>query len=144
MILDIQAIKKILPHRYPFLLVDRITELDLENSRIVGQKNITVNESFFEGHFPMRPVMPGVLILEAMAQTGGILIHQKGYQDKIAFLLTIDKVKYRHMVVPGDVLMMHVEGRHLNHRGGKVVAQAFVGEKLVAEASIAFVLQGVS
>lgn len=121
-----------------------MTELDLENSRIVGQKNVTVNESFFEGHFPMRPIMPGVLILEAMAQTGGILIHQKGYQDQIAFLLTVDKVKYRRMVVPGDVLMMHVQGLHLNHRGGKVVAKAFVEGKLVAEASIAFVLQGVN
>ena len=116
----------------------------MENSRIVGQKNISVNEAFFEGHFPTMPVMPGVLILEAMAQTGGVLIHQKGYQDKIAFLLTIDKVKYRRMVVPGDVLMMHVDGRHLNRRGGKVFAQAFVDDKLVAEASIAFVLQGVS
>ncbi|MCH9614388.1 MAG: 3-hydroxyacyl-[acyl-carrier-protein] dehydratase FabZ [Chlamydiia bacterium] len=141
---DINDIKKILPHRYPFLLVDKVIEIDLENNSIVGQKNVTSNEPFFQGHFPQSPIMPGVLILEAMAQAGGILIHEKGFRDNIAFLLTVNNAKFRRPVVPGDVLMLHVEGAHLNQKGGRVKAKGMVDGKLVAQAEIAFVLGGVS
>ncbi|MCI5052136.1 MAG: 3-hydroxyacyl-ACP dehydratase FabZ [Simkaniaceae bacterium] len=137
-VMTIKEIAKILPHAYPFLLVDRILEMDLEKGIIVGQKNVTMNENFFPGHFPDAPLMPGVLILEAMAQTGGILIHKKGYDDKIAVLMTVNNAKFRRPVLPGDVLMMHIEGKHFTGRGGRVQAKALVNEKLVAEAEIGF------
>lgn len=139
-ILDIKAISRILPHRYPFLLVDRITHLDLENSLIVGVKNVSRNEQFFEGHFPGVPIMPGVLILEALAQTGGILVHQKGYNDKIAVLLNINNAKFRRPVVPGDVLTLEAKGLHFSNKGGKVHARALIGAQLAVEAEIAFAL----
>ncbi|NGX36081.1 MAG: 3-hydroxyacyl-[acyl-carrier-protein] dehydratase FabZ, partial [Candidatus Anoxychlamydiales bacterium] len=88
-ILDHRQIAKILPHRYPFLLVDKVIHIDLEKGEIIGQKNVTINEYFFNGHFPKVPIMPGVLVIEAMAQTGGILVHQKGYVEKTAVLLNI-------------------------------------------------------
>src|SRR5476649_1027691 len=94
-ILDAKKIAEILPHRYPFLLVDRIIHLDLEGDMIIGQKNVTMNEQFFVGHFPGVPIMPGVLILEALAQTGGVLVHQKGYVKKIAVLLNVSNAKFR-------------------------------------------------
>ena len=122
--------------------MDKVVDLDLERNLIVGQKNVTANEPFFEGHFPQNPIMPGVLILEAMAQTGGILIHEKGFSDNIAFLLTVNHAKFRRPVVPGDVLMLHVEGAHLTRKGGRVKAKGLVEGKLVAEAEIAFVLGG--
>jgi len=139
-VLNAKEIAKILPHRYPFLLVDRVTYLNLEENRIIGQKNVTMNEQFFQGHFPIAPIMPGVLILEALAQTGGILVHQKGYDQKIAVLLNMNNVKFRKPVVPGDVLALHATVLHLTSRAGKVAAQAFVQEQLVAEAEIAFAL----
>ncbi len=135
-----KEILKILPHRYPMLLVDRIIAIDLDNSTIIGQKNVTMNEEFFQGHFPGVPLMPGVLILEALAQAGGILVHQKGYDKKIAVLLTIDKVKFRRPVVPGDVLYLHAYGPHITSKGGKVQAKAFVNDKVVAQAEIGFAL----
>ena len=94
-VFDIKEISKILPHSYPFLLVDRITKLDLEENLIVGIKNVTRNEQFFQGHFPEVPIMPGVLILEALAQTGGILVHQKSQNAKIALLLNVNNAKFR-------------------------------------------------
>ncbi len=139
-VLNVKEIEKILPHRYPFLLVDRIVHLDLEENRIIGQKNITVNEQFFQGHFPGVPIMPGVLILEALAQTGGVLVHQKGYNDRIAVLLNINNAKFRRPVVPGDVLMLHATGLHFSHKGGKVLAKATVNDQLCVEAEIAFAL----
>jgi len=139
-ILNIKEIGKILPHRYPFLLVDRIVHLNLEENTIIGQKNVTANEQFFQGHFPGVPIMPGVLILEALAQTGGILVHQKGYCEKIAVLLNINQAKFRKPVVPGDVLSLHALGLHLSQKGGRVQAKAFVGEQLVVEAEISFAL----
>lgn len=142
-VIDIQAIKTILPHRYPFLLVDKIVDIDTDANTIVGQKNVTINEHFFQGHFPQAPIMPGVLILEALAQTGGVLIHQKGFVENIAFLLSINHAKFRRPVVPGDVLMLQIEGQHLSSKGGRVKALAKVDERLVAEAEIAFVLRGV-
>lgn len=139
-VLNVKEIAKILPHSYPFLLVDRIVHLDLEGNIIIGQKNVTVNEQFFQGHFPGVPIMPGVLVLEALAQTGGILIHQRGYNEKIAVLLNINHAKFRKPVVPGDVLTLHATALHLGSKGGKVLAKAMVKEQLVVEAEIGFAL----
>ena len=109
--LDVVAIQHLLPHRYPFLLVDRVTEFE-PNKRIVGIKNVTINEPFFQGHFPGHPVMPGVLVIEALAQAGGILTqlsHQSAATDKLFYLVKIDNAKFSRMVVPGDRLELHVE-----------------------------------
>ncbi|MGO4550317.1 3-hydroxyacyl-ACP dehydratase FabZ [Lysobacter sp. 2RAF19] len=109
--LDVVALQKLLPHRYPFLLVDRVTEFEA-NKRILGIKNVTINEPFFQGHFPGHPVMPGVLVIEALAQTGGILTqltHQAAATDKLFYLVKIDNAKFSRMVVPGDRLELHVE-----------------------------------
>jgi 3-hydroxyacyl-[acyl-carrier-protein] dehydratase len=139
-ILNVKEIIKILPHRYPFLLVDRITYMNLEENVIIGQKNVTVNENFFVGHFPGVPIMPGVLILEALAQTGGILVHQKGNSEKIAVLLNINNAKFRKPVVPGDVLVLHATGMHISPKGGRILAKAMVGEQIAVEAEIGFAL----
>lgn len=140
-ILDSREIAKILPHRYPFLLVDKIISLDLEKGIIIGQKNLTINEAFFQGHFPGAPIMPGVLILEALAQTGGVLLHLKcSNPDKIAVLLNVNNAKFRHPARPGDVLYLQAEGLHFSSRGGKIRVQASVGSKIAAEAEIAFAL----
>ena len=137
-VLDHKAILQILPHRYPFLLVDRVVHLDLEKNVIIGQKNVSLNEDSFNGHFPFAPLMPGVLIIEALAQTGGILIHKKGYEHKIALLMSINNVKFRKPVLPGDILMLHVEGVHFAARGGKIKAEAKVNGVLAVEAEIGF------
>jgi 3-hydroxyacyl-[acyl-carrier-protein] dehydratase len=139
-LLDIKAIMKILPHRYPFLLVDKIVHIDLEKPLIIGQKNVTINEPFFDGHFPEAPIMPGVLILEALAQTGGILVHQKGYNQKIALFLSVYQAKFRNPVKPGDVLMLHAEGVVFSSKGGRVRTKALVGSKVAVEAEIGFAL----
>ncbi len=139
-VLDIKGIKKILPHRYPFLLVDKITHLDLEEGVIIGQKCVTVNEEFFQGHFPQVSLMPGFLILEALAQTGGILIHEQGHQGKLAVLLNVNNGKFRRPVVPGDVLMLHAKALHVGSKGGKVLGRAMVDDRVVAEAEIGFAL----
>ncbi len=139
-ILDIKDILKILPHRYPFLLVDKIIEMNMEENTIVGVKNVTCNEQFFQGHFPGVPIMPGVLILEALAQTGGILVHQKMQNTKIALLLSVNNAKFRRPVVPGDVLTLHATAIHMTSKAGRVQARAFVGEQLAVEAEIGFVL----
>jgi len=139
-VLDAKRIAQILPHRYPFLLVDRIIHLDLEGDMIIGQKNVTMNEHFFVGHFPEVPIMPGVLILEALAQTGGILVHQKLQTEKIAVLLTVNNAKFRKPVLPGDVLHLHVTGQHISSKGGKVLAKALVNDQIVVEAEIGFAL----
>jgi len=139
-ILGVKEIAKILPHRYPFLLVDKIIYLNLEENVIIGQKNVTSNEHFFQGHFPGVPIMPGVLILEALAQTGGILVHQKGYGEKIAVLLNINNAKFRKPVVPGDVLTLHATGLHFSHKGGRILAKAMVNDQLAVEAEVGFAL----
>lgn len=137
--LDIKEIVKILPHRYPFLLVDRIIHLDVEEGTVIGIKNLTINEPFFQGHFPDAPLMPGVLILEALAQTGGILVHLKGdNQNKIAVLLSITNAKFRHPARPGDVLTLKAKGIHFGAKGGRVKVEALVDTKIAAEAEIAF------
>ena len=139
-IFNTKDIEKILPHRYPFLLVDRILEINLEENEIVGLKNVTVNEPFFQGHFPGAPIMPGVLILEALAQAGGILVHQKGYDKKIAVLLNVTGAKFRRPVTPGDVLHLHAKGLHVSGNGGKIQAKAMIGEQIAAEAELSFAM----
>ena len=138
--LDIKRIVKILPHRYPFLLVDQITALDMDKGTIVGKKNLTINEAFFQGHFPEAPLMPGVLILEALAQTGGILVHLKDGRGKVAILLGVNQAKFRRPVRPGDVLTLKATLTHLGAKGGKVAAEALVDQTIVAEAELSFAL----
>jgi 3-hydroxyacyl-[acyl-carrier-protein] dehydratase len=131
--MDIQEIKGILPHRYPFLLVDRVVELE-PNEKAVGIKNVSVNEPFFQGHFPGHPIMPGVLIVEAMAQVSGILAFRSGANGKSTYFMSIEKAKFRKPVVPGDQLRLEVS--ILQHRNNvwKFSGQAFVSDKLIAEA----------
>jgi len=139
-VFDINAIKKMLPHRYPFLLVDKVVELDV-GKRIIGVKNVTVNEPFFQGHFPQKPVMPGVLIIEAMAQTGGILLLSflDSYEGKLAYFTSIDKAKFRKQVIPGDQLFFEVEvldrKRNIFKLKGRAYKNSLDGE-LAAEAEI--------
>ncbi len=138
--LNINDIQKILPHRYPFLLVDKILELK-EDKYAVGIKNVTINESFFKGHFPGRPVMPGVLIVESMAQVVGVLLLSKsGNQGKRAYFMSIDKVKFRRMVVPGDQLRLEVSVLKLKSKVGQAYGRALVDNKVVAEAVLMFTL----
>lgn len=139
-IFNAKDIEKILPHRYPFLLVDRILEINLETNEILGLKNVTVSEPFFQGHFPGVPIMPGVLILEALAQTGGVLVHQKGYTKKIAVLLNVANAKFRKPVLPGDALFLHAKGVHVSGNGGKIKARAMIGQVLAVEAELSFAL----
>ena len=136
-----EDIIKLLPHRYPFLMVDRITEVEL-GKRVVGHKNVTANEPFFQGHFPGNPIMPGVLIIEAMAQVGGILARltlcgapEKENKDAV-FFMSMDKVKFRRPVVPGDQLRLELQALRTGTRVWKMHGKAFVGENLVAEAEI--------
>ena len=136
--IEINEIMKILPHRYPFLLVDRIVEHEL-GKKIVGLKNVTINEPFFQGHFPGYPVMPGVLIIEAMAQVGGILAYMASNDEirkKLCYFVGIDKAKFRRPVMPGDQLRIEMEAvsnrRNIWCFNGKV----FVDDKLATEAEL--------
>ena len=135
--MDIQRILRLLPHRYPFLLVDRVVEC-VPGSHIKAYKNVTFNEPFFQGHFPDAPIMPGVLILEALAQTGGLLaVAGMGELDDKLFLFTgLDGVKFRRQVVPGDRLDLECSNLRLKLRLCKMEARAFVDGKLAAEAQI--------
>jgi 3-hydroxyacyl-[acyl-carrier-protein] dehydratase len=139
-VFDAKAIMQILPHRYPILLVDRVIYLNLEEGVIIGQKNVTHNEPFFQGHFPKIPIMPGVLVLEALAQAAGILMHQKGYSDKIALLLSVNNAKFRRPVTPGDVLHLHATCVHASNTGGRIQARAMVGDTVAVAAEIGFVM----
>jgi len=136
--MDLNAIMKILPHRYPFLLVDRIVELE-HGKRCVGIKNVSINEPFFPGHFPGHPVMPGVLIVEAMAQVAGIMAYLASDEEtrkKVSYFIAIDSAKFRKPVVPGDQLRIEISTT-LNRRGiWGVDGKAFVDGKLVTEASL--------
>jgi len=139
-LLDIRQIAKILPHRYPFLLVDKIVEIE-GDSRIRGIKNVTANEHFFQGHFPGTPIMPGVLIVEAMAQISGLLFAQTlEHTGKLAFLVSMDAVKLRRPVVPGDQLVLSSEAVRVRSRTGHCRCVATVGEQIVAEAELKFML----
>ncbi len=134
--LDVVEIQRILPHRYPILLVDRIVEME-SDKRAVGIKNVTVNEEFFQGHFPGRPVMPGVLIVEALAQTAGILMgSDEGNAGRIPLFMGIDKARFRRQVVPGDQLRLEVEIIQQRRNVVRVMGRAFVGEERAAEAEI--------
>lgn len=138
--LDIKDILKILPHRYPLLLVDKILEVDIEKGYILGQKNLTFNENFFQGHFPDAPIMPGVLILEALAQAGSVLFHLKEKTPKTAVLLSITNAKFRNPVRPGDILLLKCEGLHFSSKGGRIHGTALVNGKIAADAEIGFAL----
>lgn len=140
-IFDVQEIMEFLPHRYPFLLVDRIVEFE-ELKRIVAIKNVTFNEPFFQGHFPGIPIMPGVLIVEAMAQAGGVLVFKAlpDREKKLVFFMGIEKGKFRRPVQPGDQLRIEMDVIRVKSRVGKLSGKAFVGESLVAEAVITFSL----
>ncbi len=131
-------IRGLIPHRYPFLLVDRIEELE-PGARAVGIKNVTQNEPFFQGHFPDYPVMPGVLIVEAMAQVGavGVMVNEE-YRDKLALFAGIDNVRFRRQVIPGDVLRMEVEIVRLKGRIGRGKGRATVDGEKACEADLMF------
>jgi beta-hydroxyacyl-ACP dehydratase FabZ len=136
--LGVEEIHRILPHRYPFLLVDRILNIEL-GKRIVGVKNISINEPFFQGHFPGRPIMPGVLIIEAMAQVGGILALlsiPENLGNPSIFLLGVDKVRFRKPVVPGDQLILELETLRSGKKFWKMQGKALVDQVLVTEAEL--------
>lgn len=139
--LDINQIKEIIPHRYPFLLIDQVEEL-VEGERAVGYKNVTMNEPFFQGHFPDYPVMPGVLITEAMAQMGAVaMLKKEENQGKLAFFTGIDKCRFKRQVKPGDRLKLEVEIVRLKGPVGKGKAKATVDGELACEAEIMFALK---
>jgi 3-hydroxyacyl-[acyl-carrier-protein] dehydratase len=131
--IEIKEILSILPHRYPFLLVDKVTHLEPSVS-VTGIKNVTINEPFFQGHFPGNPVMPGVLIIEAMAQVSGILAFKSGMQGSSVYFMSIDKVKFRKPVMPGDQLRFEVKAVQIRGNVWKFSGEAFIGDKLAAEA----------
>jgi 3-hydroxyacyl-[acyl-carrier-protein] dehydratase len=131
--IDIKEILSILPHRYPFLLVDKVIELTPE-TRAVGIKNVTISEPFFQGHFPNNPVMPGVLIVEAMAQVAGILAFKSGIEGKSVYFMSIEKVKFRKPVLPGDQIRFEVSVIHKRGNVWKFSGNAFIDGKLASEA----------
>ena len=135
--MDVTEILNILPHRYPMLLVDRVLEIE-PGERIVGLKNVSANEPFFAGHFPDRPVMPGVLIIEALAQCGGVLLMSglRNPEDKVIYFLSVDGVKFRRPVIPGDQLILELDLVQGRARRGKLKGIARVDGRVAAEATI--------
>lgn len=139
-VLTIEEIKAIIPHRYPMLLIDRVEELEA-GKRIVAKKNVTANEPFFQGHFPIEPVMPGVLIVEAMAQAGAVaLLSLEDFQGKTAYFGALDKVKFRKKVVPGDSLRLEVEIQKIKGSAGVGKGIAYVDGKKACEAELTFMI----
>lgn len=138
--MDVNEIKTMLPHRYPFLLVDRVLEL-VPKQRIVALKNVTVNENFFNGHFPVKPVMPGVLIIESMAQAAGlVMLSQDDHKGKIPYFTGIDNARFRRSVVPGDQLILEIEVIRLKGNVGKAKGVAKVDNQVAAEAELMFIV----
>jgi len=134
--LEIEDIMELLPHRYPFLLVDRVLECD-DKKHIVGIKNVTVNEPFFQGHFPGQPIMPGVLQLEAMAQVAGILLNRmSGNPDAIPFFMGIDGARFRKVVKPGDQLRIEIEITKARTKMARFKGKVFVGDDVASEAEM--------
>ena len=138
--MNIKEIMDTIPHRYPFLLIDRILEIE-EGKKVVAIKNVTMNEPFFQGHFPGEPVMPGVLIIEAMAQAGCVaILSLEEYKGKLVFFGGIDKAKFRMKVTPGDTLRFEIEVLKLKKVAGIAKAVAYVGDKKAAEAELTFMI----
>ncbi|MCC5909636.1 MAG: 3-hydroxyacyl-ACP dehydratase FabZ [Clostridiaceae bacterium] len=138
--LDILQIQERIPHRYPFLLVDKITEIEAGKSA-VGVKNVTINEPFFQGHFPQKPLMPGVLMVEALAQVAGIACSEvEGNEGKIGVFTGIDNCKFRRQVVPGDVLRLEINITAFRRGIGKAEGKAYVGEDLACSANLTFAM----
>ena len=139
--LDIRAIMETIPHRYPFLLVDRVEELDIEGKRLVAIKNVTMNEPYFQGHYPGLPVMPGVLQIEAMAQAAAIfMLFQPSNAGKTPLFTGIDRVKFRRQVGPGDQLRIVIEVGRMKPRVAKCETKCFVGDQLACEAELTCML----
>lgn len=137
----IKEIQSIIPHRAPFLLIDKITELDIENGKATGYKAVTFNEPFFAGHFPQEPVMPGVLIIESLAQTGAVaVLSMEQFKGKIAFFAGIENAKFRQKVVPGDLLRLEVEMTTIKRNIGKAKAKAYVEDKLACQCELMFAI----
>lgn len=138
--LDSIEIQKILPHRYPFLLVDKIVEIEY-GKKAIGIKNVTINEPFFQGHFPGNPIMPGVLIVEAMAQVGAVaILSLDEYKGKLAVFAGIDGLRFKRQVVPGDTLRMEVEMLAIKRGVGKAKASAYVDGELAASGELLFAI----
>jgi 3-hydroxyacyl-[acyl-carrier-protein] dehydratase len=137
MTFDIQEIMAYLPHRYPFLLIDRIVEFD-RSKRVIALKNVSINEPYFQGHWPGAPIMPGVLVIEAMAQAGAVLMlsEMTDRENKLAVFTGIDGAKFRSQVVPGDQLRIEVDVLSFRTRFGKMAGKAYVGDKLACEATL--------
>lgn len=142
MILDINEIKNIIPHRYPFLLVDKVEIDENDTNKIIGYKNITSNEEYFNGHFPGNPVMPGVLQIEFMAQTGAVFILSKDeYKGKTAYFGGIDKVKFKEMVKPGDILHCEITMQKCKGPVGVASGICYVNDKICAKAELTFIIK---
>jgi 3-hydroxyacyl-[acyl-carrier-protein] dehydratase len=138
---DISRILQYLPHRYPFLLIDRVLSLEMEpEKRLTGLKNVTINEPFFQGHFPTNPVMPGVLIIEAMAQAAGMLAYlaaeTKGEKGELYYLTKVDKAKFNRVVIPGDQLILDVIQKRVMRNMGQYECKAFVDDRRVASCEL--------
>jgi beta-hydroxyacyl-ACP dehydratase FabZ len=138
--MEIRSIMRLLPHRYPMILIDRVIEIE-GDARAVGVKNVTINEPFFQGHYPGTPIMPGVLIVEAMCQLAGLMLsHKLERTGKIAVLLSMDRVRLRRPVTPGDQLVIETEALKAGSRYGDVQCRAYVSGALVAEARVKFMM----